>query len=80
MRNFKGKGWRKIVVGDQEYRWRYGHGMVIVRSFVDGKTVARKDPAKMLGLDPNEFERGVHKRWAMILPSHVHALILEQAK
>lgn len=73
-------GWRKIVVDDIEYRWRYGLGMVLVRC--DDKSFAKYDTTKLLGLTNDEHERAIWKRsmYASVMPSVVADAIRESAR
>lgn len=53
-------GWRKIVVDDVEYKWKYGSGTVLVRH--DNASFAKFDTTKLLGLTEWSHERAIHKR------------------
>ena len=61
------KGWRKIVVDDIEYQWKFGSWIV-----VKNEDVTYKFPlTDITGMTWDVIEKGMYKRWLSITPSQV---------
>lgn len=70
-------GWRKIVVEEQEFRWRVGSGCTAV--ITDGNKSHSVDGPALTGRSWDTIERGQNKKTSdgMILPSHIAKWIAE---
>jgi len=71
----RSRSWRKIVVGEQEFRWRFGRGTIEVRQ--GRRVVLRRAAYDLAGVTPDVFERGQWRQTSdgSVTPSMVRRAI-----
>lgn len=71
----RSRSWRKVIVGGDEFRWRYGRGTIEVRR--DRNVFLRVADYTLRGTTPDVFERGQYKRTrdGMVTPAMVRKAI-----
>lgn len=70
------KGSRKVIVSGQKYEYRVGKGTTVIRR-EDNSVLAKMANHVLVGVDPDTYERGQHKRTSdgTVLPLHVQQFI-----
>lgn len=70
------KAARKIVVGEKLYYWLYKKSKVIIWPDAGGKYVY--SVSKVVGMTPDDVDRGTQKGWFKFVPRDVAQWIKEQ--
>lgn len=70
------KGSRKLILSGQKFEYRVGKGTTVIRR-EDNTVLAKVANHVLIGVDPDTYERGQHKRTSdgTVLPLHIQQFI-----